>query len=269
MRLRPSLLIPLLAVALTACSGTAAPPSAAPSAAAGEIQVYAAASLRAVLARARAAYEAANPGTVVTVSTDSSAALETRIEQGAPADVFLSADMENPRKLVDGGFASGDVTAFAGNLLTVIVPTSNPAGITTPADLAGDGVRIIAAADGVPIQAYTATLLENLARAPGYPADMVERYAANVVSREDNAGAVVTKVALGEGDAGVVYMTDATTSEAVTTVEIPAEANVLATYGGVVVKASKSPGAAAAFLAWLAGPDGQAILTSFGFQPAS
>ncbi len=278
MILRQSLLTGILAVALAACSGAATSPSAAPATAApataapaagGEIQVYAAASLKAVLAKARAAYEAANPGTTLTISTDSSAALETKIEQGAPADVFLSADTRNPQKLVDGGFASGEVTTFAGNLLTIIVPTSNPAGIRTPPDLANAGVKIIACADGVPIQMYTATLLENLARVSGYPADFSAKYAANIVSKEDNVGAIVTKVGLGEGDAGVVYATDARTSDKVTTVEIPAEANVPATYGGVVVRASKRQEAAAAFLAWLAGPDGQAILSSFGFRPAS
>ena len=95
--------------------------------------------------RSKTAYEAANPGTTLTVSTDSSAALETKIEQGAPADVFLSADTTNPQKLVDGGFASGDVTPFAGNALTIIVPGDNPAGIRTPADLAKPGVKIVAA----------------------------------------------------------------------------------------------------------------------------
>ena len=88
-----------------------------------------------------------NPGTTLTISTDSSAALETQIEQGAPADVFLSADTTNPKKLVDKGLAAGAAVAFAGNKLTIIVPTDNPAGITTPADLAKTGVKVIAAGD--------------------------------------------------------------------------------------------------------------------------
>jgi molybdate transport system substrate-binding protein len=281
--LRRDLFIPLLVVALAACSASAATPSAAPAptapaatapagptaTAGGEIQVFAAASLKAALAGARTAYEAANPGTTLSISTDSSAALETKIEQGAPADVFLSADTKNPQKLVDGGFASGEVTKFAGNLLTVMVPTANPAGIKTPADLANAGVKVIAAADGVPIQKYTATLLDNLAKVPGYPADFAAKYTANVVSKEDNVGAIVAKVGLGEGDAGVVYVTDAKTSDKVTTVDIPADANVPATYGGVLVKGSTNRDAAGAFLAWLAGPDGQAVLSSFGFLPAS
>ena len=277
MNLRRVLLIPALAVAVAACSlgSSAAPISAVPSAAASaasspaaiELQVYAAASLKAALAQAATAYQAANPGITITVSTDSSTALETKIEQGAPADVFLSADMKNPQTLVDKGLASGRVVKFAGNLLTVIVPTANPAAIRTPADLANVGVKVIAAADGVPIQKYTATLIGNLARQPGYPADFAAKYTANVVSKEDNVGAIVAKVGLGEGDAGIVYVTDASTSTQVATVVIPAGANVPATYGGVTLKASPHVDAASSFLTWLAGPDGQAILGSFGFLP--
>ena len=146
-----------------------------------------------MLAEAETAYEAANPGTDLTISTDSSAALETQIEEGAPADVFLSADTANPQKLVDGGFASGEAIPFAGNKLTVIVPTDNPAGIQTPADLAKDGVRIIAAGDEVPITKYATQLVENLAQQPDAPADFAAAYAANVASKEDNVGQVVVE----------------------------------------------------------------------------
>ena len=112
-----------------------------------ELTVFGAASLKGVLDKAKAAYETAIPGHDLTISTDSSSALEMQIEQGAPADVFLSADTTNPKKLVDGGFADGAAVTFAGNKLTVIVPTANPAGITTPADLAKPGVKVIAAGD--------------------------------------------------------------------------------------------------------------------------
>ena len=240
--------------------------SAAPSAAAAtEIQIYAAASLKAVLAKVSTAYEAANAGITLTVSTDSSTALETKIEQGAPADVFLSADTANPQKVVDKGLASGTVVKFAENRLTVIVPTANPAGITTPADLAKTGIKIIACSDGVPIQKYTTQWLAKVAELPVYGADFATRFAANVVSHEDNVGAIVAKVGLGEGDAGVVYVTDAKTSNKVTAITIPSDENVAASYGGVVVKASRSVDAATAFLTWLASPAGQQILSDAGF----
>ena len=243
--------------------------SAAPSSAAAAMTVYGAASLKGVLDKVKAAYETAKPGTTLTVSTDSSATLETQIEQGAPADVFLSADTTNPKKLVDKGLAAGDAVTFAGNKLTIIVPTANPAGIKTPADIAKTGVTVIAAGDEVPITKYATQLVANLAKEAGYPTDFVAKYTANIASKEDNVKAIVAKIELGEGDAGIVYVTDARASTKVTAVDVPDTANVPATYAGVVVKASRNAAAAQAFLTWFAGPDGQAILGTFGFLPPS
>ena len=257
---------------LAACSSAAtAAPSVAASAAppAAGLTIYGASSLKAVLTKAKAAYETANPGTTLTISTDSSSALETQIEQGAPADVFLSADTTNPQKLITKNLASGAPVKFAGNLLTVIVPTANTAGVSTPADLAKSGIKVIAAGDAVPITKYATQLVANLAKEAGYPAGFVAAYAANVVSKEDNVAAVVSKIELGEGDAAIVYVTDAKTSTKVTTIALPADANVPATYSGVVVSASKNAAAAQAFLAWFSGADGQAILASLGFLPPS
>ncbi|MEO5884540.1 MAG: molybdate ABC transporter substrate-binding protein, partial [Candidatus Limnocylindrales bacterium] len=217
--------------------------------------------------KTKAAYETANPGTTLTISTDSSAALEAQIEQGAPADVFLSADASNPKKLIEAGLADGAAVTFAGNELTVIVPAENPAGIQTPAELAEPGVKVIAAGDEVPITKYATQLVDRLAREAGYPADYAEAFTANIVSREDNVKAVVAKIELGEGDAGIVYVTDAKASTGVTTVDVPDSANIVATYDGVVVKGSAQAAAARAFLEWFAGPDGRAILAGFGFLP--
>jgi molybdate transport system substrate-binding protein len=253
-------------------SASAAPTtatSAAPSAAPAVLTIYGAASLKGVLDKVKAAYETANPGTTLTISTDSSATLETQIEQGAPADVFLSADTTNPKKLVDKGLAAGVAVTFAGNKLTVIVPTANPAGITSPKDLARTGVKVIAAGDAVPITKYATLLVGNLVKEAGYPADFAARYTSNIASKEDNVKAVVAKIELGEGDAGIVYVTDARASTKITTVDVPDTANVPATYAGVVVKASKNAAAAEAFLTWFAGTDGQAILSTFGFLPPS
>ena len=278
MRSRLTILVATVALVLMACSsGSATSPSAAQATpvATGEVSasanleltVFGAASLKGVLDKAKAAYETAYPGTTVTVSTDSSSALEMQIEQGAPADVFLSADTTNPKKLVDGGFADGAAVTFAGNKLTVIVPTANPAGIKTPADLAKPGVKVIAAGPEVPITKYATQLVGNLAKEAGYPADFAAKYAANVASKEDNVKAVVAKIELGEGDAGIVYVTDAKASNKVTPIDVPDTANVPATYAGVVVKASKNAAAAKTFLDWFAGPGGQAILSEFGFLP--
>jgi molybdate transport system substrate-binding protein len=154
---------------------------------------------------------------------------------------------------------------FAANRLTIIVPAGDPAGIRTPADLARGGVKIIAANDGAPIAAYANRLVGSLARLAGYPAGFVSRYATNVVSREDDVRAVVAKIALGEGDAAIVYQTDAAASSKVATVTVPDAANVAATYAGIVIKGAGQPVAAHAFLAWLAGPPGRATLHDFGF----
>jgi molybdate transport system substrate-binding protein len=275
----------VLAFGIVACSssGSSAAPSSAepsgpvatasaavsPATAGGELTIYGAASLKGALDKAKAAYEAANPGTTITISTDSSSALETQIEQGAPADVFLSADTKNPQALIDKGLAGGAAVKFAGNVLTIVVPTANPAGIATPADLAKPGVKVIAAGDTVPITKYATQLVANLAKVAGYPADFVGGYTANVVSKEDNVKALIAKIELGEGDAGIVYVTDAKASTKVKTIDVPDSANVPATYAGVVVKASKNAAAAHAFLDWFAGPDGQAILAGFGFLPPS
>jgi molybdate transport system substrate-binding protein len=269
-----------LALAIAGCSNGSALSATAPSSTSARaakpvvsvspanITIYGAASLSAVLAKAKTRYEADNPGTVLTISTDSSSALETKIEQGAPADVFLSADKANPQKLIDKDLAEGSLVEFAGNLLTVIVPAGNPAGIKTPADLANRGIKVIAAGDSVPITKYVNQLVANLARQPGYPADFAAEYIANIVSKQDNVSAMVAQISLGEGDAAIVYVTDANPATKVTTVDVPAVANVPATYAGVVVKGTPKPDAAKAFLAWLAGPEGQAILASFGFLSA-
>jgi molybdate transport system substrate-binding protein len=264
-------------VALAACSvsptpSASAPPSASPVPATGAspltLTIYAASSLKTALAKMKTAYETSTPGVTLVLSTDSSAALETKIEQGAPADVFLSADTADPKKLVDANLATGQTT-FARNLLAVIVPKANPAGITGAKDLAEPGIKIVAAGDGVPITKYATQLVSNLAGQPGFPDQFASRYALNIVSKEDNVAAVVAKIELGEGDAAIVYRTDAQASTKVTVLAVPDEANVPATYAGVVVSATHQRDAARAFLAWVAGPDGQAILGSLGFLPPS
>jgi len=232
-----------------------------------ELTIYAAASLKGVLDAAKTAYEIANGDVTLVVSTDSSAALETKIEQGAPADLFLSADVSNPRKLVDKGLVEGAAVSFAGNQLAIIVPSDNPADVRSPADLAGEGLRVIAAGDEVPISRYASRLVTNLAGLPGYPKGFAEAYAANVLSKEESVKGIVAKIELGEGDAGIVYVTDAMASSKVKIVHVPTVANVPATYAAVILKASSQQAEAQAFLTWLTGPDGLAILQGLGFLP--
>jgi molybdate transport system substrate-binding protein len=258
---RQALAIPvLLALALLAAAGCGGRLG-------GEKQltIYGAASLSDALTEAGNAYESEFTDVSLSVGFDSSSALRTQIEQGAPADVFASADTANPQALVDSKLAVGPVVAFAWNELTIVVPRGNPAGIGDPRDLAHPGVRIVGAGEAVPISKYVDACLEKLAALPGYPARYAAGVAANVVSREDNVRAALAKVELGEADAAFVYATDAAGSEAVEEVPIPAAANVAATYGAVAISGSRHPAEAAAFVAWLAGPRGGAVLATFGF----
>ncbi|MEO6206611.1 MAG: molybdate ABC transporter substrate-binding protein [Candidatus Limnocylindrales bacterium] len=265
-------LVASLASVVAACSsgGTTALPTDAPTAGRTtpvSLVVFAAASLGDALEVATATYSEAKPGTTIQISADSSATLRTQIEQGAPADLFLSADTRNPQALVDAGLADGPPVPFAGNTLTIIVPISNPAGIRSPVDLARAGVKVIAAGDEVPITGYTSDLIDRLSASDGYPEGFAAALAANVVSKEDNVSAIVTKVGLGEGDVGIVYLSDVHGRADVTMIPIQDDLNVTATYAGVVVKASTNVAAAHAFLGWLAGPNGQAALSTFGFAP--
>jgi molybdate transport system substrate-binding protein len=248
----------LLAASTSGCTTT---PGAA------NLTLYVASSLTDAVGAATAEYKAAHPRLSITQSNGSSTALRTQIEQGAPADVLLSADLKNPQALFDGGLADGGPVNFAANRLAIVVPKGNPAGLASAFDLGRAGVRVVAAGDEVPITGYTTSLLQNLAAQPGAPAGLVAAYAANVVSREVDVRSLLAKVELGEADAGVVYATDARSSDRVDSVPIPAAAQVSAPYSGVVTKTSKATEAAHAFLAWLASPAGQARLADFGFSP--
>lgn len=261
-----ALVVLVAALALSGCAaGAGAGPSGA-SSAAGRLTVFAASSLTAALTRAASVYEASHPGVAIDFSFGASNTLATQIEQGAPADAFFSADTTNPEALATAGLVAGSPEPFAGNRLTVIVPTANPAGIQSPADLARSGVKVIAAGDGVPITTYANRAIANLGAQPGYPSGFASAVAANVVSREDNVKAVVAKIELGEGDAAIVYVTDARASK-VATIDIPAAANVPATYAAAALTASSRAAAAAAFVGWIASPAGQAVLATFGFLP--
>lgn len=230
-----------------------------------DLTVFAAASLTNAMEDLQVPWAAAHPGSELILSFDASSALRAQVEEGAPADVLASADTENAQALVDGCLAAGPITPFAGNLLVVVVPTDDPAAIASPADLARPGVRVVAAGPEVPITKYATAVIENLAELPDYPADFAAAVAANTVSEEDNVRAVLAKIELGEGDAAIVYLTDARSSTGVATVELPDVANVPASYAAVAVGASSQPELAADFLGFLTGPEAQAVLASYGF----
>ena len=256
---------PSAAIASPATSTS--PPSSGPTGETIELIVYAAASLSGPLDALTAAYAQVAPDIKLTISTGASSALRAQIEQGAPADVFLSADTTNPSALVTAGLTAGEAKLIAANRLAIIVPTANPAAVRAPADLARPGLKIVAAGEAVPITRYADEQVEKLSALEGYPTGFAAAYAANIVSREDDVKAVVAKIELGEGDAAIVYSTDATASDAVTTIDIPPEAAVTASYAGAVIGRSPHLDEARAFLDWLNGSDAQEVLGTFGFLP--
>ena len=219
-RARRALALIAALVGLAAACAPALSATTVPAGAPIELTVYAAASLKGALEEIAPAYALEAPGVTLAVSTGASSTLRTQIEQGAPADVFLSADTQQPAALVERGLAAGDARAFAGNELTIIIPVDAP-GIASPVDLARSGVKIVAAGEAVPITKYANQVVANLAELDGYPAGYAEAYAANIVSREDDVKAVVAKVELGEGDAAIVYRTDALAADAIGVIEDP------------------------------------------------
>ena len=227
---------------------------------AADLTVFADASLTDAFADLQELWTAAHPGSELVMTFDGPWALHARIEEGAPADVVASTG-GHAQLLVNGCFAPGPITPFASNELTIVVPEGNPAGIETAADLARSGVRIVAT------EAYrTSVLVENLSFLEGYPEDFERAVYANTVSEEDDVRAVLTKLERGEGDAAMVYVTDALSSaDAVDTIPIPDEANDQTTYAAVALADSEQPGLAEDFISFLVGPEAQAVFDSYGF----
>lgn len=218
------------------------------------ITVFAAASLKAAFTEVGNAFEAADPGTKVTFDFAASSDLVARIGEGAPADVFASADLSNMSKLTGAGDAAGEPVTFATNLLQIMVEPGNPKGIATVADLADPGLVVVICAPEVPCGKYAATLFANAG---------VDVAAASL---EENVNGVVTKVTLGEADAGVVYRTDVIAAgDRAAGVDIPDDINVRAQYPIVVTKAAANPDGATAFVDFVRSADGQRILASYGF----
>jgi molybdate transport system substrate-binding protein len=185
--------------------------------------------------------------------------LAAQITQGAPADVFASANMALPAQLFSKGLCSKPVV-FARNTLVVVVPKSNPAKIHSVYDLAKPGVKLVVAGAGVPVGSYTLRVLKNM--------NLSGPVLKNVVSRETDVRDVLAKVALGEADAGFVYSTDAkTVGGKVTVVRVPARAQPKLQYGICVVSKSADKRDARVFISKVLSKAGQARLLRYGFLP--
>lgn len=240
-----------LALGLAGCGG---PGGGAPGtdAVAGQVTVFAAASLSGAFDEIAADVEAAHPGVEIEpIRYDGSSTLATQLIEGARADVFASADEANLQRVVDAGLAASP-RVFATNRLTLVVPTGNPGDVSGLADLAEPDLAVVLCAAEVPCGAASGQLAQAAGVTP------------RVDSYEQNVTAVLTKIATGEADAGLVYVTDAAGSDDVETVPTVGADDVVNRYPIVALAEARTP-AAAAFVDHVLSPAGRAVLERWGF----
>lgn len=241
------------AVGLAAC-GSGRDVSNSPEGTSGEVVVFAASSLTESFTGIGAAFEAAHPGTTVTFNFAGSGDLVNQIVQGAPADVFVSADESNMAKLADAGLSASEPVIIARNTFEIIVEPGNPRGIASLADLARPGLLVVLCADTVPCGRGAAAVLAKAG------------VALTPKSYEEKVKGVVTKVTTGEADAGIVFTTDVRAAgNSAAGVDIPADVNEINAYPLAITKDAPNAAAARAFADFVAGPRGQDLLASSGF----
>lgn len=223
----------------------------------GTLTVFAAASLKASFTEIGTIFQTENPGATVTFNFAGSSDLVTQLTGGAPADVFASADTNNMTKATTANLVSGSPVNFASNILTIVTPPGNPAGITTFADLANPDVSVVICAPQVPCGAATATV------------ETTTGIDVTPVSEENSVTDVLGKVTSGEADAGLVYVTDAKNAgDKVTEVTFEEAAAVVNVYPIAALTAATQPELAAKFVELVSGPEGQQVLAAAGFKPA-
>jgi len=260
------------APAAQAAATNAPEATAAPSTQTTELTVFAAASLTDAFKEIGKNFETANPGTTITFNFAGSQQLAQQIGQGAPADVFASANNAQMNVVIKSGeVISGTQRTFARNRLVVIYPKDNPAKITGLKDLSRPGVKLVLAAKAVPVGQYTLDFLTKASKLPEYTDTYSPTVLANVVSYEQDVKAVVGKVTLGEADAGVVYVTDISLNAAdkVGKLDIPDNLNTIATYPIATIKDSKHADLAKKFVDYVLSPDAQTVLVKYGFIPTT
>ena len=220
----------------------------------GTVTVFAAASLKATFTKIASEFEAANPGTKVTLNFAGSSDLVTQITQGAPADVFASADTKNMAKLSDARLTDGTASNFATNVLEIAVPQANPASITSFTDLAKPGVKVVVCAAQVPCGSAT----EKVEKATGT--------VLKPVSEESSVSDVLGKVTSGEADAGLVYATDVRNArDKVKGIPFSEADQAVNTYPIATVGSSRNKELASAFIAMVTGSEGKKVLSDAGF----
>lgn len=232
------------------------------------LTVLAASSLTDAFRELESMFEEQNPGVDVTTSFAGSSEILAQIEQGAPADVFASADEAKMATALEEGLVT-EPEIFARNRPVVIVPADNTARIEEFRDLASADAKLVLAADGVPIAEYAKEVLANAGSE--YGGNFEQRVLEKIVSREANVRAAANRVALGEADATFVYLSDVTPgiSEQVKVIEIPQNMNVLATYPIATLPGSSNPELAQQWVDLVLSPQGQDVLEEYGFERVS
>ena len=255
----------LLASCGSSSSSGSTTPTSTPTPAPVTLNVFGAASLTAAFGEIKTKYESANPNVTVTYNFAGSNTLATQITQGAPADVFASADTKNMEKV---NTLVNTPQTFAKNKVVVIIPANNPGNIKTLHDLANKGVKIAVAGPSVPVGNYTLEVLSKMGQSSEYGPAYESAVKANFVTQETSVSGVVQKVELGEVDAGYVYVSDAySAGSKVSSIDIPDQYNILADYPIATVKDSKNLSTAESYVQYVLSPDGQAILAKYHFIP--
>ncbi|MGH9118972.1 MAG: molybdate ABC transporter substrate-binding protein [Acidimicrobiales bacterium] len=223
----------------------------------GTVQVFAAASLTDAFTEIGDAFIEANPDVTVEFNFAASSALATQIQEGAPVDVFASADENNMQKVVDTGEVTADPEIFVTNTLEIAVPAGNPGGVDDLDDFANPDLLIGLCAEEVPCGRFGREVLANAGVTP------------SIDTNEPDVRSLLTKVEAGELDAGIVYQTDVQSAgHTVEGIEIPTDVNVVATYPIAPIAVTENHEAAEAFIEFLQSGEGQEILASYGFlQP--
>ncbi len=234
------------------------------------LNVFAAASLTNAFSEIGENFAAANPAVEVVFNFAGSNQLTTQISEGAPADVFASANGTQMNVVIDTGrIISGTQRTFVRNRLVVVTPSDNPAGLTGLQDLTTPGLKLVFAATEVPVGQYALEFLDKAQADGSLGASYKAAVLANVVSYEQNVRAVLTKISLGEADAGIVYSSDvaANTAGEVTQIEIPDQLNTIASYPIAALSDSRNLEIAQQFVDYVLAAEGQQVLVAYGFIP--